>query len=213
VRTRFLAAILFLKPSRRERRVRSPATVPSRSRSWCQERRVAHPPFTGILYAFDGYSSCFVYSQPVLNPGGTGTVGPPAQLLVIGDTTTTGTNCPNTKIRILAHQIQDSSGNDIKTNLQTKEQFASKSSNTCNTTIVTSETCSGTPDGIIHDTLTVGCNTVDNGCGYTYAKQQWIWCNGTTSVVIGTVGDLVVHDNAISVGGSFTSIKGKVIKP
>jgi len=77
----------------------------------------------------------------------------------------------------------------------------------------TSEACGDTPNGIIHDTLTVGCNTVDNGCGYTYAKQQWVWCNGTMSVVIGTVGDLVVHDNAISVGGSFTSIKGKVIKP
>jgi hypothetical protein len=36
---------------------------------------------------------------------------------------------------------------------------------------------------------------------------------GTVSTVIGTVGDLVVHDNAISVGGSYASIKGKIIKP
>jgi hypothetical protein len=34
-----------------------------------------YTPFTGVLYAFDGYSSCFVYSQPVLNPGGNGCVG------------------------------------------------------------------------------------------------------------------------------------------
>jgi len=79
--------------------------------------------------------------------------------------------------------------------------------------VTTSETCSGTPDGIIHDTLTVGCNSVGNGCGYTYTKQQWVWCNGTASQVIGTVGDLVVHDNSISVGGSFTSLKGQIIAP
>jgi hypothetical protein len=147
------------------------------------------------------------------SPGGGANVGDPAQLLVIGDTTTNPTNCPNTKLRILAYQIQDANGNDVTTDVQTKEQFASKSSNTCNTTITTSETCGGTPGGIIHDSLTVGCNSVDNGCGYTYTKQQWVWCNGATNTVIGTVGDLVVHDNAISVGGSYTSIQGNVIKP
>jgi hypothetical protein len=144
---------------------------------------------------------------------GTVNVGNPAQLLVIGDTTTNPTNCPNTKLRILAYQIQDSNGNNVTANVQTKEQFSSKGTNTCNTTITTSETCSGTPNGIIHDSLTVGCNSVDNGCGYTYTNQQWVWCNGTTNTVIGTVGDLVVHDNAISVGGSYTSIVNKIIKP
>jgi len=34
-----------------------------------------YTPFTGVLYAFDGFSSCFVYSQPTLNPGGTGCSG------------------------------------------------------------------------------------------------------------------------------------------
>jgi hypothetical protein len=144
---------------------------------------------------------------------GTVNVGNPAQLLVIGDTTTNPTNCPNTKLRILAYQIQDSNGNNVTANVQTKEQFSSKGTNTCNTTITTSETCSGTPNGIIHDSLTVGCNSVDNGCGYTYTNQQWVWCNGTTNTVTGTVGDLVVHDNAISVGGSYTSIVNKIIKP
>src|SRR5258708_37847031 len=41
----------------------------------------------------------------------------------------------------------------------------------------------GTPSGIIHDSLSVGCNSVDNGCGYTYTGQQWVWCNGTTNTV------------------------------
>lgn len=102
---------------------------------------------------------------------------------------------------------------DLPSDVDTREQFASKSANTCNTTITASETCSGTPSGIIHDTLTAGCNSVENGCGYTYTKQQWVWCNGTTSVVIGTVGDLVVHDHSISVGGVFTSLKGQTILP
>jgi len=93
-------------------------------------------------------------------PSGGANVGNPAQLLVIGDTTTNPTNCPNTKLRILAYQIQDANGNDVTADVQTKEQFASKSSNTCNTTITTAETCSGTPSGIIHDSLSVGCNSV-----------------------------------------------------
>jgi hypothetical protein len=150
---------------------------------------------------------------PAAPSPGTVNVGVPAQLLVIGDTTTNPTNCPNTKLRILAYQIQDSNGNDVTTNVLTKEQFGSKGANTCNTTITTSETCTGTPNGIIHDSLTVGCNSVDNGCGYTYTNQQWVWCNGTTNTVIGTVGDLIVHDNAISVRGSYTSLVNTIIKP
>ncbi|SRR5216683_1223529 len=172
----------------------------------------------GLQFRLVPFQKVFVESteirvEPHANPSGNDNVGNPAQLLVIGDTTTNPTNCPNTKLRILAYQIQDANGNDVTANVQTKEQSASKSSNSCNTTITTSETCSGTPNGIIHDSLTVGCNSVDNGCGYTYTKQQWVWCNGTTNPVIGTVGDLVVHDNAISVGGSYTSIKGNIIKP
>jgi hypothetical protein len=34
-------------------------------------------PFTGIIYYFNG-NNCFVESQPLLNPGGTGCVGPPS---------------------------------------------------------------------------------------------------------------------------------------
>ena len=164
----------------------------------------------GFLYAASPKTTC-----PLSYFGGNGAdkVGNPAQLLVIGDTTTNPTNCPNTKLRILAYQIQDMNGNDITGDVQTKEQFSAKGANTCNTQITTSETCSGTPNGIIHDSLSVGCNTVDNGCGYTYKNQQWVWCNGATNTVIGTVGDLVVHDNAISVGGSYTSTQGKTIKP
>ncbi len=152
-------------------------------------------------------------STRINTPEGTGSVRLPAQLLVIGDTTTFTASCPNTKVRILAYQVQDSTSTDIKSNILTREQFASKSANTCGTTITTSETCSGTPSGIIHDTLSVGCNSVGNGCGFTYTKQQWVFCNGGTSSVIGTVGDLIVHDNSISVGGSTASIKNKVIKP
>lgn len=167
--------------------------------------------FTGPPTSVTDCPACSADNE---TPTGSATVpGNPAQLLVIGDTTTFPTNCPNTKLRILAYQIQDASGNDIKMNESTKEAFGSKSSNTCNTSVVTSESCSDTPSGIIHDTITVGCNTVDNGCGYTYTRQQWILCHGPASFPIGTVGDLVVHDNAISVGGSFTSIKGRVITP
>jgi hypothetical protein len=166
-----------------------------------------HGPPTGV-------TDCPACSVDNVNPQGTTTVpGNPAQLLVIGDTTTTPTNCINTKIRILAYQIQDASGTDIKMNVPTKEQFSSKSANTCNTTITTSETCSDTPEGIIHDQLTVGCNSVGGSCGYTYKGQQWVWCPGGVSKVVWTVGDLIVHNNSISVNGVFTSLKGRIITP
>src|SRR5581483_7297273 len=139
--------------------------------------------------------------------------GNPAQLLVIGDTTTFPTNCPNTKIRIVAYQIQDASSVDFKINIPTKEQFGSKSSNTCNTTITTSEICSDTPSGIIHDTLSVGCNSVGGSCGYTYANQQWVFCKGPASSILATIGDLVVHNNSISVAGTTSSLKGRVFRP
>ncbi len=119
-------------------------------------------------------TDCPACSADDVTPQGSVPVpGNPAQLLVIGDTTTFPTNCPNTKIRIVAYQIQDASSVDFKINIPTKEQFGSKSSNTCNTTITTSEICSDTPSGIIHDTLSVGCNSVGGSCGYTYANQQW----------------------------------------
>jgi hypothetical protein len=150
-------------------------------------------------------------TNELVGASGQGTVQQPAQLLVLGDVTTTGTNCPNTKIRIITYQIQDSIGIDIKDdNVQTKEQFASKGTNTCLNPIKTSDNCGATPAGIIHDTLSVGCNTVGNGCGFTFKKQQWLWCHGTASTVIGTIGDLVVQDNKISVNGSYTTLKGKI---
>ena len=174
----------------------------------------------GHLVAINGpptsVTDCPACSADNVTPTGTVPVpGNPAQLLVIGDTTTFPTNCPNTKIRTLAYQIQDASSppNDVTMDVPTKEQFAMKSANSCNTAITTSETCTGTPGGIIHDTLTVGCNSVGGSCGYTYSKQQWVWCHEGISTVIGTVGDLIVHNNAISVNGSFTSIKGTIIKP
>jgi hypothetical protein len=159
-------------------------------------------------------TDCPACSADDVTPQGSVPVpGNPAQLLVIGDTTTFPTNCPNTKIRIVAYQIQDASSVDFKINIPTKEQFGSKSSNTCNTTITTSEICSDTPSGIIHDTLSVGCNSVGGSCGYTYANQQWVFCKGPASSILATIGDLVVHNNSISVAGTTSSLKGRVFRP
>src|SRR4051812_20148979 len=54
-----------------------------------------------------------------------------------------------------------------------REQFTSKSANTCNSTINTSETCSTDVGGTFVDAISVGCNSVGGSCGVTYTHQQW----------------------------------------
>jgi hypothetical protein len=92
-------------------------------------------------------------------------------------------------------------GNSVGT-VSTEEQFASKGTNSCNTTISTSETCSPDSDGVLKDAITVGCNSVGGSCGVTFTKQQWLYCPASgTPVVFATPGDLVIHNNSVTVGG------------
>jgi hypothetical protein len=67
----------------------------------------------------------------------------------------------------------------------------------------TSETCSADTNGVFTDLLFIGCNSVGGSCGVTFTHQQWLWCppNGA-AVVIATPGDLIIHDNEVSVGGN-----------
>ena len=138
---------------------------------------------------------------PKCNGGGSINVKPaPDHLVVQSDTTSVF--CTTSIRRIITYSEVDASGNNVGT-INTKEQFGSKSTNTCNTTINTSDTCSPDSGGILSDDLKVGCNSVGGSCGFTYTKQQWLYCpaGGGTPVVIATPGDLVVHNNSITVSG------------
>ncbi len=91
-------------------------------------------------------------------------------------------------------------GNQVGT-ISTKEQFANKGSNTCNTSITTSETCSSDAGGQLIDQLFVDCNSVGGSCGATYTKQQWLFCPSVgTPVVFATPGDVYIHNDLILVG-------------
>jgi hypothetical protein len=131
------------------------------------------------------------------------TVSPkPDHLVVQSDTTSVVCSSNGTVRRDITYSEVDVNGNNVGT-INTKEQFGSKSANTCNTTINTSETCSPDSGGILTDHLWVGCNSVGGSCGYTYTHQQWLYCpsGGGTAVVFATPGDLVVHNNSVTVSG------------
>jgi hypothetical protein len=125
----------------------------------------------------------------------------PDHLVVTSDVTSVLCTTNNTLRRIISYSEVDVNGNSVGT-ISTEEQFGSKSANTCNTSIRTSETCSPDAGGVLQDALTVGCNSVGGSCGVTYKNQQWLYCPSTgTPVVFATPGDVVAHNDSITVGG------------
>jgi hypothetical protein len=137
-------------------------------------------------------------------PTPTTVVGPPDHLKVISDKQQVRSACPTTSRRLIQYQEVDVNNNPAGT-VDSKEQFASKSNNTCNNgPVSTTETCSTDLNGVFTDAISVGCNSVGGSCGETLTKQQWLWCppNAGTPVVIATPGDLIIHNDSISVGGN-----------
>jgi hypothetical protein len=125
----------------------------------------------------------------------------PDHLVVQGDTTAVVCTTNKTARRDITYSEVDVNGNSVGT-ISTEEQFASKGTNSCNTTISTSQTCSPDIDGVLADHIGVGCNSVGGSCGVTFTKQQWLFCPaGGTPVVFATPGDLVIHNNSVTVGG------------
>ena len=134
---------------------------------------------------------------------GSGTVNPtPDHLKIVSDQIVGLSSCPTTKNRLISYQEVDSRNNPVST-ISTEETFTSISTNTCNNPVQTSSTCSPDANGQFTDNLTVGCNSVGGSCGFTALHQQWLWCkpSGGTQV-LATPGDLIVHNDSISVGGS-----------
>src|SRR5713226_1892399 len=154
--------------------------------------------YTGQMYGGNG---CPTASPAPTDPG---TVGKPHHLKVLSDTYQSRSACPTTVRRLITYQSVDVNNAPVGTD-STKEQFGSKSANTCNNGAPgTNETCSEDPDGIFTDQLWIGCNSVGGSCGVTYTHQQWLWCppGGGAAVVIATPGDDIVHNDSISVGGN-----------
>jgi hypothetical protein len=138
------------------------------------------------------------------HPTGGDNVGPPDHLKILSDLFQSSSACPLTFRRLITYQSVDLNNNPVGT-IQTKEQFASVSTNTCSSgTLNTTLTCTTDPNGIFRDVLFVDCNSVGGSCGITSTKQQWLWCppGGGAAVIIATPGDLIVHNDSISVGGN-----------
>jgi hypothetical protein len=137
-------------------------------------------------------------------PSGGVNVRTPHHLKVLSDTYQAASACPTTARRLIEYQEVDINNAPVGT-IQSKEQFASISANTCNNgNPGTSTNCSADPDGVFTDAQSINCNTVGGSCGLTAKKQQWLWCpaNGGAPVVIATPGDIILHNDSISVGGN-----------
>lgn len=146
------------------------------------------------------------------SPNGNVSVNAPHHLIVWRDITSVVCTS-NTVKRQITYLEVDVNGHQVGT-ISTKEQFASKGSNSCHTTIQTSETCSPDAGGQLIDQIFVGCNSVGGSCGTTYTKQQWLYCPSSGSpVVFATPGDLYIHNNSVLVGGSPQFPAGTKIGP
>ena len=132
------------------------------------------------------------------------TVRKPHHLKVLSDTYAASSACPTTARRLIEYQEVDINNAPVGT-IQSKELFGNISTNTCkNGNPSTSSTCSTDDNGVFTDALSINCNSVGGSCGMTLTKQQWLWCpaNGATPVVIATPGDIILHNDSISVGGN-----------
>ena len=143
-----------------------------------------------------------------------GSVHVPHHLVVQSDST--GTVCSgNTVSRMIVYSEVDINGMNVGT-ISTREHFDFVGSNSClNGNPITSSSCSPDVGGILSDTMTVGCNSMGGSCGYTALAQKWQFCPpfGGTPVTIGAPGDLVVHNDYITVGGSLAFLPGTKIGP
>jgi hypothetical protein len=146
------------------------------------------------------------YSCPILQRYARGgdNVNAPDHLKVLSDKYQSKSTCPTTVRRLITYQEVDVNNASVGT-VQSKEQFGSKSANTCNNgNPSTNETCSTDLNGQFIDQLWIGCNSVGGSCGVTYTHQQWLSCppGGAAAVVIATPGDDIVHNDSVSVGGN-----------
>jgi len=151
-----------------------------------------------MYFGFKEYASSCPQSQQKPSAGTNVT---PDHLVVQSDTTSVVCTTNQTVRRDITYSEVDANGKNVGT-ISTEEQFASKGTNTCNTTIQTSETCSPDVGGILTDHIGVGCNSVGGSCGVTFKTQKWLYCpSGGTPVPFATPGDLVIQNNSVTVGG------------
>lgn len=137
---------------------------------------------------------------------------PPDHLLVVNDETNVDcTNCTTVR-RTITYSEVDVNEKNVGT-ISTKEQFGSIEPNTCNSGDISSQVCAPDKGGILKDLLWVGFNTVGDPCGFTATNQQWLWCprSDAAPVVLATTGDLVVHNDSVTVHGCAKFPKGTKI--
>ena len=130
----------------------------------------------------------------------------PHHLKVVSDIIGPNIVCESTLRRYISYRAVDIGGVSVTDNVLIKESFDSETPNTCNTPMGGTYTCTASQGGGFTDAISVGCNSVGGSCGLTRTNQKWYWCrvDPPGPVVIATIGDLIVHNDYISVGGNTT---------
>ncbi|HEY6413786.1 MAG TPA: hypothetical protein VIX42_08865 [Edaphobacter sp.] len=141
-------------------------------------------------------------------PGGPATIQIPDHLSVVSDSTNPYT-CPigASRQRNVNYNVLDINQNIIVRPISVLETVDPSTLSNCNgASVHTSYSCTPIATGNFTDGLSPGCPStaqLAQGCGYTFPDQVWEWCNPvSTPVSIGNIGQDVVDNNIISLGGN-----------
>ncbi len=155
--------------------------------------------------------------------GGPVTVQQPGKLYVKNDTTQSQ-NCPGRSLvaRLITYQITDTTGSAMLFPVDIRENVPAVTSSCTSAPVATGTSCflnSSVAPGstnLFIDALSAGCPTssAPSPCGFTFPNQQWQWCksDGTTPS-IGTIGQDIVNNTSVSVGGNTVGLTGTFFNP
>jgi len=139
------------------------------------------------------------------------TVQQPDHLSVVSDNFIPyGCNAGSSLHRDVNYNVLDLSQQVIVRPISVLETVNPSTQSSCNGYgLNTTYACRPIASGNFTDSLDPGCPAtaqLANGCGYTFPQQVWEWCNPqpVSPVSIGDIGQDIVHNNYISLGGNST---------
>jgi hypothetical protein len=156
---------------------------------------------------------CNGYAPSCPAPANFGGQGPavvqtPDHIVVLSDMTQTLT-CPNGYSqleRFVDYSVLSSSNQQVTALMSVFETVDPNTVSSCtNTKVGTTPSCTQITGGYLPDVFLAGCPGFSNpGCGFTYPSQSWNACLSGSNKNLGTIGQDIVHSNAISLGGNTT---------
>jgi hypothetical protein len=143
-------------------------------------------------------------------PGGPARVQIPDHLSVVSDSTNVF-SCPigASRQRRVNYNVLDINQNIIIRPISVVETVDPSIPSSCNGVVAyTNSSCTPLPSGNFTDILDPGCPgtpQLAQSCGYVFPYQKWEWCQPVGAPVsIGNIGQDLIYNNYISLGGNST---------